>query len=623
MPGDNEADVKVRLMVDEGATKSAAEGVRETLKETNEESEKLPRHGKEFGSELLKAELYTRLIFEGAKLVGEGFHQAFEFAEKMADSAMEAANESNVQVRASAGLMSMMDRGAHSMGEVREYAKGIREELAAAGTQAGVSTRAMQEMYDHVIERGGMSTEKAKELTEQMAMVGKVVPQGMEGLAQGFSMMELGIIRARNPLVQLIASTGVLKGNAHAVAAAMQKMTPENQIALAQKAISQQAASMKGGAGVGPATLEEMKASLGNIREGFLEAVGQPLLDRIVPSLSTLRDYLASHSEEIAKYGEEVGQALGNVVQKVEGLVGDVYRGGVRDWEEIKHELGAAEQNWKDTWDIVAGNSKDIHTQLADAAKEIAGAFATASRITEAMAETYRNIVSWGDDYFGQTTDRLKAASAGKEMEGKAGVGGSTADFEAVIDKFRAASMKEIEGQHGKSGAGHDAAVDLLDKQIEAQRSFREAELRDLDAFHAKVDSSNADAIASQIQKARDLHDDAFLGAALNVIGGSDAMTAALMHGGIKIQGGFDSLKEIIERNAPDLAERMRKIQKESFGDKGIEGHGPTMNFFGGVHIKQDFRDQDPDRIIAVFRRDLAQQAVSRRQARTGILGGL
>jgi len=516
------------------------------------------------------------------------------------------------------GLMSFMDGGAHSMESLRGYARDVREELEKSGTASGVSTAKMVEMYDAVIERGGRSTEGAKELVEQMALVGKVVHRGMEGLAEGFNMMELGIVRARNPLVQLIASTHLLKGNAHDIAREMQRMTPDKQIELAQRAIAMQAASLKGGAGLGAPTLGELKSSFGNIREGFLEAVGQPLLDRVVPNLAKLRDYLSSHSEEIAQYGEMIGERVGAVVERVEDLIGEVYSGVVRDWSLIKEEFDGIEQEWRDMWRVALGDSGDIKVDFKNMGLELARAIHEAMKYVTATVETIRNVADFfsadnpieGAQHWGEGVAKSRAGAADADMKDLSHVGGDK-EFEASLDKYVAWAKQ----------AG--ASANDIDAYVSAQRDYHDAEMRDLAQFKDRVESADVDGLASQIDKARDVQDDAWLGSALNYIGESDAMTKALMDGSIHVKGGFDALKDVIERSAPELAERIKKMQREAFGPKGIAGHGPTMNFYGGVHIKQDFRDQDPERIMTMFRSDLAQQAINRRQARTGLFGGL
>lgn len=616
------ADVKIRLVVDDSESKGATSELKEDLKESSEHASHLKGHGKDLGSELLKANLYTKLVGEGAHLVAEGMHQAFEMAESFADAATEASDELNTQTRAMAGLMSFMDKGAHSMDDLRGYAYELREELSKSGTAAGVATSAMVDMYDRVIEHGTRTTEQAKELVEQMAVVGKVVPRGMEGLAEGFNMMELGIVRARNPLVQLIAATGVLKGNAHAVAAAMQHMAPAKQIELAQKAISQQAAAL-GGGGMGMPTMSELKNSFGNIREGFLEAVGQPLLDKVVPSLSKLRDYLQQHSEEIAEYGSEVGERMAEVVGRVEDVMADVYSGAVHDWDAIRGEFEGIEADFRDMWALAMGDTDEVHHKFKELGLEFAEAMHTGSKYLLAAAETIANLIeqikSLKDHPFSDTPEwghasaEAHAKAYGQEVKDRAkDPAASSGDFDESISKY-AAWAKE---------AG--AAAEDVDKWVEGQRAIHEAAEQELEGFRSRVEAQDPEGVAKEIDKARATQNEAMLYAELNYVGSSESMTKALMDGAIKVQGGFDSLKEVIGANTPELAEMLKKIRKESFGEHGIKGQGPSVVFNGAqFHMQNDFRDQDPDRIMRMFKSKLAGAAVNRRQARTALYGGL
>lgn len=610
-----DADVRIKLVVDDGAQQTT-EKLKEDLSGANKELESAKGHGGHLGNELLKANLYAELIKGGVELVGEGMHQAAEMAEKMAEASMEAADEMNQQVRASTGLLSLMDRGAHSMGDLREYAKGVREELADAGTAAGVSTGQMQDMFDKVIERGNLSSEKAKELTIDMATVGKVVPQGMEGLAQGFNMMELGIVRARNPLVQLIASTGVLKGNAHDVAKEMTKMSPAEQIEKATQAIEKQAAILKktGGGGLGMPTLPELKASFGNLREGFLEAVGQPLLDKVIPPLMQLRDFLLENKDAIAEFGDELGQRIGGIVTAIAGFAEDVYNGVHKNWKEIVAIYKSAIDDWRSVWEMMGMTSKDISADFESVGLKLIEAFKTISGIVKASFEVAQNLsdLAHGRRY-GESTDKMQFAHEEDSVKSKADTYGkdSTMDLDNEIAKYRDA------------GKAAGMSADAVDKFAEAMRNHHEAAMQQADALGGKVESQDFDYVSRYLNQAIANGNDAAEAYALNLLGDSDTATKALMSGAVQINGGLESLTKMIEDNAPDLGRRMKALGNSLTG-VGVKGQAPSVNFYGAsINIKQDFRDTDPDRIMQVFRRDLGSAATTRRQARTGSAFGL
>lgn len=627
--GEGEAEVRLRLVTDDAAT-ITVEQLREALRGASEEQDHAKEHAKEMGNELFKAELYVEGLKKSVELVGEVLHISWEAAEKLGDAAGEAANEQNQQVRSMTGLATMMDRGAHSMEDVRDYTAQVREELAAAGTKAGMTTKEMTDMYSAIIERGAKSTEQAKELTEEMALVGKVVPRGAQGLAEGFNMMELGIIRARNPIVQLIAATHVLQGNAHAVAAQMQKMSPEKQVETATKAIELQAQAMRGPGGhvFTVPTLEELRASFSNLREGMLEGVGQPLLDHLLPVLGHVRDFLGENAEKIDGYAEMVGSKMGDFVDVVSATATDIYQGVVKNWSTASREFRDVFGEWRDAWDYATDHTEEIKSEFESVGKTIVEAFGTASRYAKATAEVMmdaRDLASGAD--VGSTQSGI----AEKAMMGAAAKFGEGADeqFDKMAETYRQKALSAlpdvghyVTNAEGDASAwvsdGKDpAAIARIEKEIAEQREFRQNEGGDVERFKGKTESQDTEGIAAQIDKAREIGDNSFLRFALGMIASSDSMTKALMDGDIAIKGGFEAFEETIDKDSPELAKKLKKIAADAIkGEGGIKGQGPTMNFFGGVHIKQDFRDQDPDRVIEVMRRDIYTAASSRKQAR-------
>src|SRR5271154_1902508 len=160
--GGSNADVKIKLVVDDGETGETIDRMRNSLKGTHEDFDKGKEKAEGIGKELLKAEIYVESLKEGAELLAEGFHQAWELGEKLADSSVEAADEMNKQVRLMSGLTSYLDAGAHSMSDLRDYTGEVREQLSHAGTAAGVSTAQMTDMFDSIIERGTESTKQAE-----------------------------------------------------------------------------------------------------------------------------------------------------------------------------------------------------------------------------------------------------------------------------------------------------------------------------------------------------------------------------------------------------------------------------------------------------------------------------
>jgi hypothetical protein len=438
------------------------------------------------------------------------------------------------------------------------------------------------------------------------------VPAGMEGLAQGFNMMELGIVRARNPLIQLIASTGVLKGNAHDVAREMQHMTPAQQIEKANEAIRRQAEILKKGgeAGLGMPTLPEIKASLGNIREGFLEAAGQPMLNHIIPALSELRDYLLAHKEEIEEFGTEVGNATAKVIDFVENATEGLYHGIVKNWHVLSEEFEHVFGDWKSAWDHAINQSEEIKSTFESIAETITDAFSGAMKYTKAAAEVAMDL---NDIEHFQMPGTMRAQIEEKGAENKADQFGPNAqkNLDETISKYRDAA------------ATAHISADAVDKYVEHLRdSFAR---RQAWAFRVQtnVEAQNTDQISLAINSALKANDTASEQWVFHLLAQSDSMTRALMTTAINVDGGFEALSKVIEEQSPELFKKIEAFRNTLAG-KGIQGQGPSVNFYGAnISIKQDFRDQDPDRILRTFKRDLGSAAIARRQSRVSTPFGL
>jgi hypothetical protein len=612
--GPGGADVRIRLVVDDAAN-DATKNLKQGLHEANDELEHGKEHSEHIGSEMLKADIYVELFKKGAELAAEGMKQAWEMTEKLAEASLEAADEMNLQVRASAGLMSMMDQGAHKMGELRDYAREVREELAEAGTTAGVSTATMEGMFEKVIERGNLSTEAAEHLTEEMATVGKVVPRGMEGLAEGFNMMELGIVRARNPLVQLIAATDTLHGSARDVAKQMQHMSQAEQIDLATKAIEKQAALMKAGGAtmVGPPSLEELKNSLGNIREGFLEAVGQPMLDHLMPPMMALLNFLMEHSADIERFGHEIGEELGHVIDVASAAVQGIYEGLHRNWDEVTEGFREILGPFADAWHNATSDSETIFERFGGMAEMLVHAF---KFIADVIDKSWKLAEDASDIVHGRAAGTTQARMQQKEVEKDVATPGGAETMMKFDDD--ATKFRQLGIEAGLSGQA-------LEEYLTRMREAKEATIEMSEGYKQDVAQGDTGALSTALNEAITQQNTAREAYILNTIGGSADMTRALMTGAIEVDGGFEALKKVIEDQAPELAAQLKKVGSAIKGEGGIKGHGPTVNFNGGqtFNFKNDFRDQDPDRVFIQFRKDLLASVTSRRQSRLASAFGL
>lgn len=609
---DPNAEIRIRLVADDQSAAVIAKLVA-GLGQASGHAEGAKEHSEGMAKELMKGELYAELAKKGFEMVHETLEHAYESAKEFVGEALEAANAAEKQEKAMAGLMMFMDGGKHSMKELRTYAAGVREELVGAGLAAGVSADAMTGAYDALIERGTMGTEQAKELAQDMAVVGKIAPQGMEGLAEGMSMLEMGMIRAKNPIVQVIAATHMLKGNAKEVAKQLQAMNPEKAMALAEKAIAKQADLLRGqNAGKPPQLgLDALRTSFSGIREEFFATLGGPMLDHLLPPLNRLKDFLLNHYDAIMHYAEMTGERFGEFIDMVSAAAEGIYKGVVDDAKFIKDSFDEIFGDWFRAWDYSAGHTDNIKSSFASFTDDMVRAFKLAMEIAKAMAEL---AMKAADVANGQAMGTSEAKIQNRSAEQAAINAASAKDMpgiEEAIEKYRQLALEA--GQSADRVDRHSAAIRHMAEENMAAGAEAEESLR----------AQNYEEFNEYLKSAIENHSKGAQEFALNLVAKSDQAQHALIEGAIHIEGGFDEFMKVISERSPELAKKLKEMADPIKAQGGIKPSGPNNHFYGDMHIKQDFRDQDPDRVALVFRRDLVKNATARLDARTARSFGL
>ena len=616
------AEVGVSLVVDDQST-ATLQKVQEGLHQTGEEAKvtsglltsidanlaALVQHTQhaakgsgDIAHEVAKGNVEFELMKGSVELVGEAIKVAWEFTEKLTDAAIESAEAAEKQEKDMAGFLFLMDQGKHSMAELRDYTSMQREEFEQFSVTAGVAVKDLVGSYDKLIERGSMSSEKAKELTEQMAIVGRVVPGGMQSLAQGMSGVEMGMVRARNPIVQLIAATHTLQGNAKDVAKQMQHMAPEAQMKLAEDAIARQAEQLKKMGAVTP-DLGHLKESFEGVKEGFLESMGKPMLEALVPQLVKLRDFLALHMEEIKRFGEKIGAAAGQAIEYVGSVLQGIWQGLSYNWDEFKTTFHEIFGDWEAAWGTSRETTADIKQEFFAVGTTLKDIFLDISKTVKAMVEVAMDASdvlhgrAVGTSQLQVTGAGLTAAAADPMLAPKA--------FEAAIDRFRA----KAEGVMDPA----NIEADVL-KMRQTHEGYQAAGEEDKSA----VVSQNWDKVNEALEGSIQHHQDSLTDYQIKLLAGSDAAAMAIHTGQIHIAGGMDELMKMIGEKSPELAAKLRDMGNVVKNQGGIKPSSPVQNFYGGVHVKQDFKDQEPDAIMLTFKKGLASAASNRTSSRTG-----
>jgi hypothetical protein len=115
------------------------------------------------------------------------------------------------------------------------------------------------------------------------------------------------------------------------------------------------------------------------------------------------------------------------------------------------------------------------------------------------------------------------------------------------------------------------------------------------------------------------MQSDAMMKNIASVLAGNVTMADAIGKKGPDIfKGGVDDFITRLAEIDPLMAKKLKEDFKPSIGKTPVT----NQTFTGAINIKQDFRDQDPDQVVVMMRKDLTRAGASRGFARTGGIFG-
>lgn len=567
------------------------------------------------------------------------------------------------------GLISLTDKGEMSMDELSERAAGLNERLEGLALSSRTSKESLVDAFEMIAQRTTGTSAHVEDMVGKMAIAARALPGGMETIAAGWRDIESGMVRPKNALLLLMKQTGVIEGPLKKVAKGINAMlqTPGGQekvFQLAETAIDRMSRKMKDA----PPTLGQVVASLHDVREMAFETMGMPILRSIVPPLERVRQYLVGHREELVRLAETMGRDVGQWVTKAAALAQEGFE-YVRDHAtEIAEAFEQGATAIKDAIAFMVAHrelilglaaAKLVGGPLGGAAGTVAsmlpGLGAMAGKAVGGMTTSLGLPAGGAPLAFAvtaaaataATTAWVVAAQQASKLEGESGLSvmqmldhmetglGELAkasdnmlNFQASLrrlndeEKNVATSNEEIERFITNIERSGQVAVEAGDMTLAEYEKVLAAANRQAEA-HARVegafDNLNAAAtqalgvgglaaaaqaipnLSSAYQQAAKESSDAANKAARDILSANQNLVTALVGGPGTVEMALKKLQSL----ASGADEKGVKLPPIQFGPNTI-------------NIRQDFRDQDPDRVAIVFRRDAVRQAVSRIGARTG-----
>jgi hypothetical protein len=607
----HEVEVKTRLTLDDHAS-HALERVKHGFEHVNEEA-------KEVSHELIG--MAKQAIATAAGFQLSGVISSFE---ELGHEAFNAARAVEDQRKGLRGVLAMGDTTGASMEQLGDRAASLKDELEEMGVAAGENADVIINSFQELAARSGKSEEALKELTSQMVYAGKAVPGGLQAITSGFEMMEMGMVRARNPLVMMIKQTGLMTGTAKQVAAALTKMAQagrvEEVMKLGEQAIGRMSDKMK----AAPASFGGVIESIKTMRENLFETLGLPVLDALIPPLNQLKHYFMDNREEIEKFAHTIGTKVGEWVKAAAEKIKEGFQYLQTHADEIESAISTAFNGAKAVIDFILAHKEEI--AIAFGAKmAVQGAGAIGSVVSGAMSlagglgeagEAAGAVGTIGKLAAGAASlvNPVTAATAAVAALGIAAYQykGMLDDLDedskqrarTILDHFHSMSqdtgtwtqamrddmektrqegllLAQKLGDAGLAGKmnemaeaatkGHEGLRKIMEpfetaaKAIPAAPDATGAAMPGaVDAYTSQLEASG-DAMANAINQAAAAHSDAAIRSQASYIAHSARLQDALLSSSTLTSQGFDELIKTLEVMSPELAARL-KGARESLG---------------------------------------------------------
>jgi hypothetical protein len=526
----------------------------------------------------------------------------YEAAKFLATHSFNAANAQEENITELGRTLARVDKdGKMSMQDLRGVAEIVNSEFDAMSEKSGISGDVMSQVFGSIAEQGTHAADKLVDITKNMTLAGKAAQGGPQGLAMGFRQLQIGMVNARNPLVQFIASTGTLKGSAHAVTKQLQQMTGEERLKKAEEALKKMADRMKDA----PKSIKEMGTQLGSIATNLSEDLGTGLskafqggLADFVKMAQESRDQFSTIAKQM---GAMLGNALGAAVRGVTGLM--------KEWD-INEKLRLL--NKPASSNAGAGADKSFLGQVFD------------TILPDSMAEAARNakLKVAGTPMLSSPQARQEADAIMKNLH---------MELSALAKNGDAGKFNQMSGSYasamdayGYSPAMKEGVMNRLRDEMQSRFTGKKSTAgiaADQGEFNADAGGFSYPGVVSKVGEAQSAQD-SFLRessskAAADIVLANKDIEASILSGAVGISGGAKAFVDLLDGIIEKTPEQVALLERMKNGLLAKPGAGNKVNFnnFGGIQIKQEFREQDPDRIAVVFQRDLFKHAENKVQS--------
>lgn len=496
---------------------------------------------------------------------------------------------------------------------------------------------------------------------EGLSQIARVMGRDVGSVTQEFAMMQEGMLKPKSQLFQLLQSTGLFGDNAKKAAAAWNTLTDEKRSAILNAALDQVAGKLE----KIPPSFNNQVASLKQMIGAAKEKIGEPFMEALMPAMTTAIDKVGAMTPRMIELAKTLGADVGKWVNQGLDYMAEAFK-----WIDTHHEeiMSTLREGWSDVkaaWAFIKGvvefivankeaimaiaavygaqqgvkGGADLYKQIASSVASMKGletqslalgaAFAIvlaaavqiATDINKAKADEQDTQIRGARSFNNQVQDavergdveklkRLKTSQSNLAASGitnKYELGAGTLDKSIAQAEARAAmdtehikklissSYFDISEAHAAAAAGHAKSAQA---HMDAIRTYDVAGL--LNAYNDAI-AANNEANQRMIEQ---------------VLMKSKELRAAFDESTIEITGGMLGMIKATQSVAMGVAQGAMEGGVEGATSKisigGLTGSGNVT-----VNMKQDFRNQDPDRVAVAFERSIERMAEHRKTAST------
>ena len=672
-------EVKTRLTIDESDAAKA-------LRKTSSGYKQLAKDATAAGG-FIKQAMATAAGVYVPKMVGGAL--------SMAKSFFDVAAAAQGSTKSFTGLYSMFRNIPFE--KASKEAKGMKEELWTMAVDLGKKPADAYASFQTLARAMGASTAtemgKARQQTEQLMVVADALGMEVGDLTGEFAMFAKAPRIMRGPMFDILRATGVFGKDMVTMNKNWAKLTESAKQGGLAKALEIQAGKLKSV----PDDWEDQANSIEAILEKGKEAIGQPILEAMMPiakefiagireALPSLKaggaaigqtiarylkigveylkfgiNYAKTHSEQIEKFlsnaADRIKQAFGVALEVVKFIwahkeliagvvVGSKVAGGVS--QAVKTAGTVANVATSAMGGKAAGEGMGAIGNMLSVLGS--GSVAAGAGTMIVMLGALASFVWVGSEIY----KLYKAIGGGLDNTMNADAKLELAERELAAGRIDAAKQAVAESQaiqktyllNSSQRSRQRQKTDELSKSIDNMASQASRAQSLIDSVRIPEGLDKAFEAAQQVSTlieayntASDLGNNAMMTQAATIMAQAGVTKSMIEQAGITVAGGLDQLANVISMEAFKTYDEFLAASSAILGGKSgatapeaeklkkaAGGAGVNVNMSGGqtFNIKQDYRDQDPDRVAIAFKRDIVKAALSRRSSRiTNIFGVL